>query len=78
MHYLDSWIEIIRIALIDPEEAKRLRELAIFQKLYVGSLHFSLTESDVKQVFEPFGATDSVHLHKDPITQRSKGFGFVQ
>lgn len=46
--------------------------------LYVGSLHFNLTESDIKQVFEPFGDLDFVDLHKDPVTGRSKGYAFVQ
>ena len=44
----------------------------------MGSLHFNLTESDIKQVFEPFGALDFVDLHKDPVTGRSKGYAFVQ
>jgi len=47
-------------------------------QLYVGSLHFNLTESDIKQVFEPFGELDFVDLHKDPATGRSKGYAFVQ
>ncbi|KAK7058994.1 Phosphatidylinositol-3-phosphatase SAC1 [Paramarasmius palmivorus] len=46
--------------------------------LYVGSLHFNLTESDIKQVFEPFGPLDFVDLHRDPMTGRSKGYAFVQ
>ncbi|KAG0168133.1 hypothetical protein DFQ30_005170 [Apophysomyces sp. BC1015] len=48
------------------------------QRLYVGSLHFSLTEDDVRQIFEPFGALEFVDLHKDPETGRSKGFAFIQ
>jgi len=47
-------------------------------QLYVGSLHFNLTESDIKQVFEPFGELDFVDLHRDPMTGRSKGYAFVQ
>lgn len=47
-------------------------------RLYVGSLHFNLTESDIKQVFEPFGELEFVDLHRDPITGRSKGYAFVQ
>ncbi|KAJ7786274.1 hypothetical protein B0H16DRAFT_1657636 [Mycena metata] len=47
-------------------------------QLYVGSLHFNLTESDIKQVFEPFGDLEFVDLHKDPTTGRSKGYAFVQ
>ncbi|KIK70947.1 hypothetical protein GYMLUDRAFT_66156 [Collybiopsis luxurians FD-317 M1] len=47
-------------------------------QLYVGSLHFNLTESDIKQVFEPFGALEFVDLHRDPMTGRSKGYAFIQ
>lgn len=36
----------------------------LYQRLYVGSLHFSLTDDDVRQIFEPFGALDFVNLHK--------------
>ncbi|KAF7985348.1 hypothetical protein HWV62_6563 [Athelia sp. TMB] len=47
-------------------------------QLYVGSLHFNLTEGDIKQVFEPFGELEFVDLHRDPMTGRSKGYAFVQ
>ncbi|TFK57122.1 splicing factor, CC1-like protein [Heliocybe sulcata] len=47
-------------------------------QLYVGSLHFNLTESDIKQVFEPFGELEFVDLHRDPMTGRSKGYAFIQ
>ena len=47
-------------------------------RLYVGSLHFNLTESDIRQVFEPFGELEFVDLHRDPVTGRSKGYAFVQ
>ena len=50
----------------------------IFFRLYVGSLHFNLTEGDIKQVFEPFGELEFVDLHKDSVTGRSKGYAFVQ
>lgn len=52
--------------------------LSANDRLYVGSLHFNLTESDIKQVFEPFGELDFVDLHKEPGTGRSKGYAFVQ
>lgn len=44
----------------------------------MGSLHFNLTESDIRQVFEPFGELEFVDLHRDPMTGRSKGYAFVQ
>ncbi|KAL0095431.1 hypothetical protein F4703DRAFT_1070305 [Phycomyces blakesleeanus] len=49
-----------------------------YQRLYVGSIHFSLTEDDIRQIFEPFGPLDFVNLHKDPETGKSKGYAFIQ
>jgi len=46
-------------------------------RLYVGSLHFNVTESDLRPVFEAFGVVESIELHKDPSTGKSRGFGFV-
>jgi RNA-binding protein 39 len=34
------------------------------QRLYVGSVNYSLTEHDLRQVFEPYGPIDFVDLHK--------------
>ncbi|CAK7265614.1 Phosphatidylinositol-3-phosphatase SAC1 [Sporothrix epigloea] len=48
-----------------------------FHRLYVGNIHFSITESDVRNVFEPFGELEFVQLQKDD-TGRSRGYGFVQ
>ncbi|PWN50896.1 splicing factor, CC1-like protein [Violaceomyces palustris] len=47
-------------------------------RLYVGSLHFSLTDENVKAVFEPFGEIEYVDLHREPGTGKSKGYAFVQ
>jgi RNA-binding protein 39 len=47
-------------------------------RLYVGSLHFNITEDDLKLVFAPFGDIEFINLHIDQETGRSKGFGFVQ
>jgi len=46
-------------------------------KLYVGSLHYNVTESMLQAIFEPFGVIDSVQLQYDPETNTSKGYGFV-
>lgn len=46
-------------------------------KLYVGSLHYNITEPMLRAIFEPFGAIESVQLQYDSETNRSKGFGFV-
>ena len=47
-------------------------------RLYIGSLHPSLTESELNQLFEPFGQIESVELLKDERSGVSKGVAFVQ
>lgn len=50
---------------------------APFHRLYVGNVHFSITESDLANVFEPFGELEFVQLQKEDVG-RSRGYGFVQ
>ncbi|GAA5972109.1 hypothetical protein JCM11641_002498 [Rhodosporidiobolus odoratus] len=46
--------------------------------LYVGSLNFALTSEDIREVFQPFGELETVELHRDPTTGKSKGYCFVK
>ncbi|OXA47890.1 probable RNA-binding protein 23 [Folsomia candida] len=46
-------------------------------KLYVGSLHFNITEEMLRGIFEPSGRIKEISLMKDHKTGRSKGFGFI-
>ncbi|XP_044481499.1 probable RNA-binding protein 23, partial [Mangifera indica] len=46
------------------------------RKLYVGNLHYNITEDQLRQVFEPFGSVELVQLPLDE-TGHCKGFGFV-
>ncbi|KAF7462308.1 putative RNA-binding protein 23 [Marmota monax] len=46
-------------------------------RLYVGSLHFNITEDMLRGIFEPFGKIDNIILMKDSDTGRSKGYGFI-
>jgi len=46
-------------------------------KLYIGSLHFNITEDMLRGIFEPFGRIHSIQLMKDVETDRSKGYGFI-
>lgn len=48
-----------------------------FHRLYVGNIHFSITETDLENIFEPFGELEFVQLQKED-QGRSKGYGFVQ
>jgi len=46
-------------------------------RIYVGSLHYNITEAMLRGIFEPFGAIDSINLLKDPDTGLSRGYGFL-
>uniref|UniRef100_A0A183IUK1 RNA-binding protein 39 n=1 Tax=Soboliphyme baturini TaxID=241478 RepID=A0A183IUK1_9BILA len=46
-------------------------------KLYVGSLHFNISEDMLRGIFDPFGKIDSIQLLKDPESGRSRGYGFI-
>ena len=48
------------------------------KKLYVGNLPFSVTESELEELFSQVGAVDSVRLITDRDTGRARGFGFVE
>ena len=47
-------------------------------KLYVGNLSFDTSESDLRRLFEPFGAVASCNLIMDRMTGKSRGFAFVE
>jgi RNA recognition motif-containing protein len=47
-------------------------------KLYVGNLSYSTSESGLESLFGQAGTVTSVQIIKDRETGRSKGFGFVE
>jgi RNA recognition motif-containing protein len=50
----------------------------VAMKLYVGNLAYSMTDSDLQNLFEQYGAVQSAQVIMDRDTGRSKGFGFVE
>lgn len=48
------------------------------KKLYVGNLSFSVSDSDLQQLFSAHGNVASAQVIIDRDTNRSKGFGFVE
>ena len=46
--------------------------------IFVGNLPFSVTEDDLRTVFEEHGTVDSIRIITDRETGRSRGFGFVE
>ena len=46
--------------------------------IFVGNLPYSLTDEELKEAFDPYGAVDSARVITDPYSGRSRGFGFVE
>ena len=48
------------------------------KKIYVGNLSYSTSEETLRNQFSQFGEVLSVSIIIDKVTNRSKGFGFVE
>lgn len=46
-------------------------------RIYIGNLSRDVTESELREAFQPFGTIDSVTVIKDRSSGVSKGFAFV-
>ena len=57
--------------------AQNLKKAEGPRKLYVGSLHYNITDAMLKAIFEPFGHVEKLAIQKDE-NGHSKGFGFVE
>ena len=47
-------------------------------KLYVGNLSFSATQTEIESAFSAFGTVQSINLVTDRETGRPRGFGFIE
>jgi RNA recognition motif-containing protein len=48
------------------------------KKLYVGGLSYNTTEATLKDTFAQAGTVETAAIIMDKMTNRSKGFGFVE
>jgi len=48
------------------------------KKLYVGGLAYSVTDSQLQQLFASHGTVESAKVIMDRDTDRSRGYGFVE
>ena len=48
------------------------------KKLYVGGLSYNTTEATLRETFAAAGTVDTATIIIDKMTNRSKGFGFVE
>lgn len=49
-----------------------------YMNIYVGSLPYKTSESELQELFEEYGEVSAVRIIMDKYTGRSKGFGFVE
>lgn len=47
-------------------------------KLFIGSLPYTITETELNDLCQPFGSVVSCKLVLDQFTGKSKGFAFVE
>ncbi|MFH7319678.1 RNA recognition motif domain-containing protein [Desulfurivibrio sp. D14AmB] len=47
-------------------------------KLYVGNLAYSMTETELSEMFAPYGTINSAAIINDRYSGQSKGFAFVE
>lgn len=47
-------------------------------RIYVGNLPYNVNESELKEMFSPYGQVTSATLVMDKFSGQSKGFGFVE
>lgn len=47
-------------------------------KLFIGSLPYDITESELMDLFTKFGEVVNLNLVKDQFTGHSRGFAFVE
>jgi len=57
--------------------SKKATNTLMQMRLYVGSLHFNVSEEMLRGIFEPFGTIQKIELMRDTETLRSKGYGFI-
>ncbi|KAI8057058.1 hypothetical protein BDF22DRAFT_641921 [Syncephalis plumigaleata] len=65
-------------ALISLPSGVDARTMSIISRIYVGSIHFELTEEHIRAVFSQFGYIRDVSLQLDPVSGRHKGFCFIE
>jgi RNA recognition motif-containing protein len=46
--------------------------------IYVGNLHYGVTEDELTEAFGKFGTVNSVKVITDKYSGQSKGFGFIE
>lgn len=46
--------------------------------IYVANVPYTVKDQDLRELFEPYGEVTSAKIIMDKVTNRSRGFGFVE
>jgi len=57
---------------------QRQQAISIMCRIYVGCINYDTREESIKQAFNAFGPIRSITMSWDPVTQKHKGFAFVE
>ena len=63
--------------LVDSERNSELLNEISKRKVFISNIREDMVEEDLQPTFEGFGPVEEVMISRDPLTQQSKGFGFV-
>ncbi|TGZ53127.1 Poly(U)-binding-splicing factor half pint [Temnothorax longispinosus] len=72
------WYFVLQQMASQRNQVQRQQALALMCRVYVGSISFELKEDTIRQAFLPFGPIKSINMSWDPVTQKHKGFAFVE
>lgn len=57
---------------------QRHQAIVLMCRVYVGSISFELKEETIRNAFAVFGPIKTINMSFDPLTQKHKGFAFVE
>lgn len=57
---------------------QRHQAIVLMCRVYVGSISFELKEETIRAAFAVFGVIKTINMSFDPLTQKHKGFAFVE
>ena len=57
--------------------AQSQQVMSLMSQVFIGSIFYEVTESQLRDAFSPYGQIKVVNLNLDPMTGKHKGFAFI-